>query len=306
MNPEPQSPEQANMVRRIENMRRMAQEKEEREGKQLKPVAQKSAEIVQLGFWDDEKRAAPNAILRSSLFPALATRQKENRRFLKNDSVFSVAGLKVFFTGEQFDQSDLDIYLELLNLAQPFPLGTPVKFSAYGLLKALGLSTGGENHARIHAVLVRLRGGTLDITDHKKRYFGGLIEGGIRDELSLNYEIVINPKFAVLFGFGMWATIDKAQRRALGRDATAKSLHAYYSTHTAPDAHNYETLAEIAGLTNSNKRQIKNTIIKAHEKLKAVGFLDDCEPETDKIKVYVRHTSGQLRHLAKKAKKPRK
>jgi TrfA protein len=306
MSSEPQSVEQADMIRRIENMRRMAQEKEEREGKPPKLAVQKSAEIVQLDFWDDGKRAAPNAILRSALFPALATRQKETRRFLKNDSVFSVSGLDVFFTGEQFDQSDLDIYLELLNLAQPFPLGTPIKFSAYGLLKALGLSTGGENHVRLHAVLVRLRGGTLDVTDHNKRYFGGLIEGGIRDELSLNYEITINPKFAILFGFGMWATIDKEQRRALGRDSTAKALHAYYSSHTAPAAHNYETLAELAGLKNSNKRQTKNRLIKAHEHLKDVGFLENYEPETDKIKPIIRHTAGQLRHIAKKARKPRK
>jgi hypothetical protein len=287
-------------------MRRMAQEKEERESVQPKPDVQKSAEIIQLDFWDEGKRAAPNALLRSALFPALNAKQKEKRLFLKNDSVFSVSGLEVLFTGEQFDQSDLDIYLELLNIARPFPLGTPIKFSVYGLLKALGLTTGGKDHARLHAVLVRLRGGTLDVTDHKKRYFGGLIEGGVRDELSLNYEITINPKFATLFGLGMWATIDKEQRRALGRNATAKALHAYYSTHTAPTAHNYETLANLAGLKNSNKRQLKADVIKAHELLKAVGFLNDYEPETDKIKPIIRHTAGQLRHIAKKVRKPRK
>jgi TrfA protein len=306
MNPEPQSVEQADMIRRIENMRRMAQEKEEREGKHPKPAAQKSAEIVQLDFWDDSKRAAPNALLRSALFPALATRQKENRRFLEAETLFSVAGLEVVFTGKQFDQSDLDVYLELLNLARPFPLGTPVKFSAYGILKALGLPTGGSNHARLHSVLIRLCGGVLDATDHKKRFFGQLIHGGIRDELSLNYEITINPRFATLFGFGMWATIDKEQRRALGRDVTAKALHAYYSSHTAPTAHNVETLAKLAGLTNSNKRQVKITLIKAHERLKAAGFLDNYELESDKIRALVKPTAGQLRHIAKKARKPLK
>jgi hypothetical protein len=174
----------------------------------------------------------------------------------------------VIFTGKQFDQSDLDVYLELLNMARPYPLGHPVKFSAYALLKTLGLTTGGENHARLHAVLIRLRSGTLDVTDHKKRYFGGLIEGGFRDELTLNYEITINPKYAVLFGFGMWATIDREQRRALGRNATAKALHAYYSSHAAPSAHSFDTLAEITGLTNSNKRQRRADLIKAHERLK--------------------------------------
>ncbi|WP_019867590.1 replication initiation protein [Methylovulum miyakonense] len=107
-------------------------------------------------------------------------------------------------------------------------LGQPIKFSAYGLLKALGLTTGGKDHARLHSVLRRLCGGVIEITDHKKRYFGQLIYGGIRDEITLNYEITLNPDYAQLFGLGMWASIDKLQRQALGRDATSKALQAYY------------------------------------------------------------------------------
>ncbi|WP_156829888.1 hypothetical protein [Methylovulum miyakonense] len=78
---------------------------------------------VQLDFWEDGKRAAPNAIFRSALFPALNPKQKENRKFIE-EKIFSVAGLTVFFTGKQFDQSDLDVYLELLNMARPYPLGS--------------------------------------------------------------------------------------------------------------------------------------------------------------------------------------
>jgi hypothetical protein len=265
-----------------------------------------SAKVIQLDYWEEGKRAAPNALLRSALFPALNPKQKENRRFLKNEKICSVAGLQVFFTGEQFDQSDMDVYLEILNMARPYPLGQPVRFSAYALLKALGLTTGGKDHSRLHSVLIRLCGGVLDITDHKKRYFGQLIQGGIRDELTLNYEIIINPKFAVLFGFGMWATIDREQRRALGRSATAKALHAYYSSHAAPSAHSFETLAELVGLTNSNKRRVRFDLIKAHERLKESGFLADYESTANTIKPIIHHSPSQLKHLAKKARKPPK
>jgi hypothetical protein len=267
---------------------------------------EKKEKSVQLDFWEDGKRAAPNAVFRSALFPALNAQQKESRRFLDQEKLFSTGGLEVKFTGKQFDQSDLDVYLELLNMARPYPLGHPVKFSAYGLLKALGLPTGGSNHARLHSVLIRLRGGTIDITDHKIRYFGGLIEGGIRDEISLNYEITINPKFADLFGFGMWATIDKEQRRSLGRSATAKALHAYYSTHTEPSAHKFDTLSGIVGLKNSNKRQRRTDIIKAHERLKTVEFLEDYETTPETIKAHIKPTVGQIRHLIKNKEKPGK
>jgi hypothetical protein len=262
-----------------------------------------AAKIVQLDFWQDGKSAAPNALVRSALFPALNAQQKENRHFLDEERVYSVSGVDVIFTGKQFDQSDLDVYLELLNISRPFPLGTPIKFSAYALLKALGLSTGGKDHKRLHSVLIRLCGGVVDMTDHKKRYFGQLLQGGIRDEITLNYEITLNPKFAVLFGLGMWTTIDTSQRRALGRKSTAKALHAYYSSHAAPNAHNFDTLAEIAGLTNSNKRQRRADIIKAHEQLKVVGFLDNYEVTADKIKANINHTASQTRAMLKKAVK---
>ena len=266
----------------------------------------KTADVIQLAFWGEDYRAAPNAVFRSALFPALHPTQKEKRRFLENEEIFCPAGLKIFFTGQQFDQSDLDVYLELLHMARPFPLGTPIRFSAYALLKALGLTMGGDNHARLHAVLIRLRGGTPEIIDHGRRYFGGLIEGGFRDEITLEYEITINQKFAIFFGSGMFSKLDLETRRALGRNNAAKALHAYYSTHINPGAHNIETLANIAGLTNSNKRQLKASILKAHEALKAVGFMEDFKPMGETVlPIGINHSPSQNRAILKAAKAPR-
>jgi hypothetical protein len=264
------------------------------------------AKVIQLQFWGEDYRAAPNAVFRSALFPALRSNEKENRQFLKNEEIFCVAGLKILFTGEQFDQSDLDVYLEILNRARSFPLGTPVKFSAYALLKALGLPVGGSNHTRLHAVLIRLRGGTLDVTDHKIRYFGGLIEGGFRDDITLNYEVTINPKFAALFGFGMWSKINLEKRRALGRNNTAKAIYGYYATHINPTAHHFETLANLAGLTNSNKRQTKATIIKAHEMMKEAGILSDYTATAETIKADIIPTESQARAILKRDKQTSK
>jgi hypothetical protein len=250
-----------------------------------------------------DRRSAPNAVFRSALFPALNF--KESRPFLKGERLASVEGVDVYFTGERFDQSDLDVYLEILHLAQQQALGTECTFSAYAMLKALGRSTGSSDCKWLHSVLIRLRGGTVDMADHGRRYFGGLIEGGFKDEVSKLYRVIINPNFAILFGYGMWASIDREQRHELGRNMTAKALHAYYSTHAAPYPHRFDTLAEIAGLTGKNTRDVKARIIKAHESLKDIGFLADCQVIGDSIKVEIKHTEGQLRHLANKAKNPR-
>jgi hypothetical protein len=236
------------------------------------------------------------------LFPAL---NSQPRRFLKKVKLFSVSGVDIIFTGEQFDQSDLDVYLELLNLSKSLPLGMPLDFSAYSFLKTLGRNTGASDYEWLQGVLVRLRGGTIIMNDHNIRYFGGLIEGGLKDKLSNNYEIIINPKFAKLFGFGMWATIDRDQRHSLGRNSTAKALHAYYSSHVAPCAHRYDTLAGIAGLTNKKCRDVKARLIKAHEELKSAGFLADYTALAESIEVKTNMTQGQVRHVVKKAKKSR-
>ena len=79
------------------------------------------------------ENALANAVLRSALFPALG---RQKRQFMKEVMLDSVGGVTVYFTGEQFDQSDFDVYLEILNLARPFPLGTPVKFTAHAMLKS--------------------------------------------------------------------------------------------------------------------------------------------------------------------------
>ena len=257
--------------------------------------------VVMLQPWADDKRAAPNIIYRSALFPALNTKQR--RRYVENQKVYSVSGLDVTFTGKQFDQTDLDVYLEILNLAKTVPLGQPVRFSAYSMLKALGRCTGKSDHVWLHSVLIRLRGGTVEMVTGKARFFGGLIEGGIRDEITHHYEVIINPSYAKFFGFGLWSAIDLDQRRQLAQKSTAKALHAYYSSHTDPAPHRYETLAAIVGLENKNRREMKASLIRAHEELKRIGFLLDYEAGPDKIAIKATMTPSQQRHVIKKITK---
>jgi len=51
---------------------------------------------VQLDFWEDGKRAAPNAIFRSALFPAIHPKQKENRKFIE-EKIILCCGFDGFF-----------------------------------------------------------------------------------------------------------------------------------------------------------------------------------------------------------------
>jgi TrfA protein len=271
--------------------------------------AEQKGELILFPKWADERRATVHAIFRSALFPALNNKQPR-RYYLEQTRVCSVEGVDVLFMGQQFDQSDLDVYLELLNIAHETPFGVECCFTAYSLLKALGRRTGKADYQQLHTELIRLCAGTVDMTDHRVRYFGHLVESGIKDEITKHYKIRISPDLAPLFKAGMWATLDSQQRRALGRNQTAKALHAYYSTHAAPGPHTFEKLAALVGLNNTtNPRKRNADIIKAHGELKRVGFLSDYEAGADTIKPTPNHTPSQARHIVKKiikSRKPRK
>ena len=274
------------------------------DGEPEPPAPEQTAQLIEFPQWPDDRRATAQAVFRSALFPAMNF--KEGRPFLKEKNLVSVEGVEVVFTGEQFDQSDLDVYLELLKIARQSPFGTRCRFSAYSLLKALGRATGKANYKWLHSVIVRLCGGIVDMTDHQIRYFGGLVNGGTKDENTRHYDIGINTDFACFFKAGLWASLDNQQRCALGRNQTAKALHAYYSTHVAPGPHTFEKLADLIGLTDKNPRKVKMSIKAAHDELKRIGFLSAYEARGGTIKPTINHTPSQNRHIVKKIVKSRR
>jgi TrfA protein len=259
-------------------------------------------QLILFPEWADTRRAAASAVFRSALFPALARRQ---RQYFERKKIFSTRGVEIFFTGKQFDQSDLDVYLEILHILKDQPSGTNCTFTAYGLLKAIGRSTGYKDHQWLHSVLIRLTACAVDMTDGTKRYFGSLLEGGVKDEITKHYTIRVNPEFAALFKRS-WSSLDHEQRKQLRGNPTAQALHAYYSSHAAPGSHEFKTLAAIAGLANSAMRNSKKRIIKAHELMKETGFLKGYEITDGTIKAQVNHTLSQNRHIAGKIIKTHK
>lgn len=274
------------------------------EAKAEPAIPEPTAQRIEFPQWPDDRRATAQAVFRSALFPAMNF--KEGRPFLKEKKLASVEGVDVIFTGEQFDQSDLDVYLELLKITRKSPFGTECHFSAYSLLKALGRATGKANHKWLHSVIVRLRSGTVDMTDHRVRYFGGLVDGGTQEEDSRRYKIRINTDFACFFKASLWASLDNRQRCALGRNQTAKALHAYYSTHVAPGPHSFEKLAGLIGLGNKTRRNLRANLIEAHDELKRIGFLSSYEVREDTVKPTINHTPSQNRHLFRQIVKARR
>jgi len=286
----------------LEHLGRLMVERSEQEQEAEPLKIEPKGQLILFPQWADTRRASASAVFRSALFPALG---RGKRQYLKEKKIFSTRGLNVFFTGEQFEQSDLDVYLEILHVLKEQPSGTECTFSAYGLLKAIERSTGKRNYKWLHSVIGRLTACFVDITDGQNRYFGSLLDGGTKDENTKHYIIAVNPRFAALLK-DSWSSLDHEQRKLLRGNPTAQALHAYYSGHAGAGAHEFETLAGIAGLNNSATRNSKKRIIQAHELMKEKGFLKDYEITGSTLRAFPNYTPSQNRYIAGKIIKSRK
>ncbi len=145
--------------------------------------------------WPEATRGCPNAILRSALFGVVAPGR---RNILWNQQVLSSAGHSIIFSGEKLDQSDLDLWLEILHLARKKELGQKIAFSARSIIKSLGVkSVCGKDIARLKKNIQRLNRANLTIKE------GGVSGRNLVDSYDISEagEIVIsiNPDVANMF-----------------------------------------------------------------------------------------------------------
>jgi hypothetical protein len=232
------------------------------------PSQELTAKVVQLPLWPQAAPGAPNAALRSALFPAI---QGKDRRMLDNAPIASLQGLDVIFTGKQLNQEDLEVWLQVLDLARNHPLGTVCHTSAHGLLKALDRQRGNTDHKQLYASLMRLLQ-PVTVKQGRVSYSGGLIMEMWKDEISRQYLIRINPRLASLFGEG-WTQLDTATRRRLRGKPLALWLQAHYATHAAPYPYSVAKLRELSGSRTKDLKSFRQNLRQALAELQATGAI---------------------------------
>lgn len=193
----------------------------------------------------------PNVVLRSALFGVV---KKGSRKYEKNVLKTALNGYTVKYTGEQLDQSDLDVWLECLQRCQESPLGHTVRFSAHNFLLSISRNTGRSDHEWLKSSLLRLKANAVEISDGKYTYIGSIIDLIYRDEETGENCLVLNPKIAVCFGDAGWTGITKDIRLQLKGKPLTQWLHGFYSSHAKPFPVKVETLKE---LCNSDVKELK-------------------------------------------------
>lgn len=284
------------LIARLETISEEARKKN-RQGKQENDAP----EATQLPLWPDAVRGVPNTLLRNALFTISKNREPSKTRRL----LASTGDIDLRFTGERFNQTDLDVWEILLHMARMQPLGTEVRFSAYSLLKALGRGTGKTQHEQLKGEIARLQGGVIEITWKKaKKTFSGQLVGNVfRDETTQEYVVVLNEKLLGLYDDG-YTHIDWEQRQAL-KSSLAKWLHGFYASHATAHSYKVETLRTLCGSATKELKKFRQMLKAVLDDLVAVGCIAGWEiTPADLVRVTAIPSDSQAKYLKKKNLKP--
>jgi hypothetical protein len=136
----------------------------------LAPEQPSTAKIIQFPLFPDATRPVSNDMARSALFSCV---QGKDRRFIKDTLLATVADKEIRFTGEQLNQDDHDLLMQMVFMAQHKPLGSWVMVPAYGMRQALGRQSGGKQYRELRADIARLTAAMVIIrhTETKREVF---------------------------------------------------------------------------------------------------------------------------------------
>jgi len=228
---------------------------------------------------------APNVLLRSSLFGATS---RGNKNLLQKFEVKSTGKDRITYTGPRLDQSDLDVWLAVLELCKHSRPQGSCHTNAATLLALLKRNDDGRNHRLIDRRLSRLKATALEVHAGSHSYEGSLIDECCRDTVTKRYLIKINTRLNALFGPHDWTAIDLHVRLQLAGHPLAQWLHAFFSTHTNPHPYRIETIKHLCGSTNLHitgfKQELKKALITVQNAARAHGQVFDFSVD-DKVKV---------------------
>jgi len=251
--------------------------------------------LATLPSWPAGMRGTPNACLRSALFAGV--QGNERIAYKKRTLLAAVEGIEVRYLGVQLNQSDLDVWMQIVHLSRMQLPGFSVTFSAHALLMALGRSTGKSQHEWLKESMARLGGAFVEITYHGRQTFG---EKGFlryhRDEITQRYVVELTESMLRLFEDG-YTHIEFEQRQLLRKHPLALWLHGFLASHAAPYPLKLQTLYQLSGSSTQNPRDFKLRMRKALQALVTIGALERFEIDEDVVKVKKQPTPTQKRHL---------
>lgn len=292
--------------------------------------------VLQMPLWPADLVGTPNVILRNALFRLMERSTSEGRKHKSmmavQELIASASGdmesVQVWFTGLHLNQTDLDFYEAVLQLA-----GEPnteivemdggsrmLATTSYEILKRLNRQPNSRNYKLLEDSFLRLREGSVRIVIKRKGLpprpgFEGrkALDIDVGGPLLLHgrdghrHLVGINPLLTPLFTPGSYSLINLPMRLSLRKDLS-KWLMAFFSTHARPLAYSLEKIRTLSGSSMKHTTRWRSMVVSALDELVSVGFLSSYE--VDKFNnVHVKRalahvTHKQAKFLEAKAQKP--
>lgn len=255
----------------------------------------------------DSRRSAPNVLLRSALFGTFA---KKDRKKVDNKLIYCSNGIEIKYSGEQLDQDDLEIWLQVINLASylggcnKYYISNKILFSSNGFLRQMGKSGGSSNTNNLMLSLERLKENSIRINTQGTKYLSSLIDSVYRDE---NKKVVVrlNPEIAIFFS--SYTQLHRDERQKLRGKQLCLWIHAFYCTHENSEfRYTAKTIKKLCGSNSGANIVEKNDRSFLRELRNALAFIKesigwDCYLDENN-KVFVK----KIKHVVIAAKQTKK
>lgn len=244
---------------------------------QMLPDNLEDQQLPALPVHADIEHVAPNSCLQSALFGLI---EKGTRKYVKQQKVASLNGIEIWYTGEQLDQSDLDVFLHAIHLTtdkkniQP---GNAVRFSMNGFLAATGKTVGGSGEKWLMGVIDRLAANMVYIevpdsyTGKRQMYGGSLIHDFYYDYKTETYSLRLNGSLGALFERG-WTPLQWEQRVSLSNNLS-KWLHGFYNSMQTIFPMQVSKLLELSGSSCGRLSNFRAALRRSLDNLVEVGAL---------------------------------
>lgn len=222
------------------------------------PTTDEPAKPEQLGLWPDDRRGAPNVLLRSALFSA--GKPTRTRKTFRDHQLAAQlpknTGLKsVVYTGPQLYQPELDVWLEVVHRCRLRPAGVHSDFHVRGFLRSLRRSTGKSDYTQLVSQFRLLKATSLDVTrsrpEGRPSRMKSLLQSVEYDEELGRWHVSIDEEIAELFAPKEHTWLDFGARLELGRSYLAKWCHGYFSSHRKPYPVSVARLRDLSGSTTA-------------------------------------------------------
>jgi hypothetical protein len=237
-----------------------------------------TAEVIQLPLWKHIERAIPNHIARSSLFAPIA---RGRRKMHDKELLVSRGDVSIYYTGKQLDEADCDVWMQLLHIANQYPLGEPVPINRAEVLRSIGRATGNKDYLWLHESIRRLHLGAIEIETNKYIIKKGprvealhLLDGFTYEPEDETYYLRLDKRLIQLFSHAEFALVDWEKRFMIThRIDLAKRLQRLVATSSdKTQRYSLKYLKEVC-CYNSPMRKFKDALLEALEELERLHII---------------------------------